>query len=267
MLSNCPNCHQQLQLSAAQQEKVNQALSALPEGRTLKIACPLCRQPIHLNRAGDPVEQSAAAAGPASGPAADASGAADPAADGEATATVKPPPEPVKEPPPPPAPPDISWLQDDTQQPELEEVVRDAPLAMVLIADETLRQQAAEALEGLDYQVEMADSAAAAIERMRFVNFAAVVLDSAFEGGSLADSGFHQHIRRLPMASRRLMLYVLLGPDFSTLYDLEALAHSANLVVNRRDAAKLPLILKKGLHDYQQLFGPYLDALKEHNKL
>lgn len=264
MLANCPHCHQQLQLSAAQQEKVNQALAALPEGRTLKIACPHCRQPIHLNRDGEPLAQPATAA-PESGHAAADSGAT--ASAGDQPAAVKPPPEPVKEPPPPPTPPDISWLQDDTQQPELAEVIRDAPLAMVLIADETLRQQAVTALEGLDYQVEVADSATAAIERMRFVNFAAVTLDSAFEGGNLTDSNFHQHMRQLPMTSRRLVLYVLLGPDFNTLYDLEALAHSANLVVNRRDAAKLPLILKKGLHDYQLLFGPYLDALKEHNKL
>ena len=252
MLSKCPHCHKDLQLTEAQQEKVKQALAALPEGKTLKISCPLCREAINLQKDGAPL---------AAAPTAEAENK--PPENRPAAA----PPKPVNPPPTPPAPPDNAWLQGGEEQVALDEVIKDVPLAMVLVADSGLRQQLSAALEGLGYQVEFPENGTAAKERMRFVNFAAVVLHSGFEGGELAASAFHQHMRKLPMATRRLLLYVLIGPRFNTLYDLEALANSANLVVNEKEAAKLPLILKKAQHDYQLLFGPYLEALKEHSKL
>lgn len=252
MLSQCPHCHNDLKLNEAQQEKVKQALAALPEGKTLKLTCPICKEPIQLNRDGEPlgvVDEGAAPPAPA------------------AKAAAATPPKPVNPPPTAPGPPDISWLQGEGEEMETDAVVKDVPLAMVLINDAEQRRQVAAALEGEGYQVEFPESAEAGKERMRFVNFAAVVMHSAFEGGTLTNSLFHQHMRKMPMAGRRLLYYVLIGPDFNTFYDLEALALSANLVVNEGDMGKMPLILKKGLHDYQLLFGPYLEALREHGKL
>ena len=66
------------------------------------------------------------------------------------------------------------------------------------------------------------------------------------------------------MTQRRSIYYVLIGPDFHTLYDLEALSNSANLVVNESELGQFDLILKKGLQDYDDLFGLYIKMLKEH---
>ena len=46
-----------------------------------------------------------------------------------------------------------------------------------------------------------------------------------------------------------------------THYDLEALAFSANLVINDREMPHLEPVLRKGLQDYEKLFRPLLDAL------
>ncbi|MFH7320825.1 hypothetical protein ACHHRT_09465 [Desulfurivibrio sp. D14AmB] len=242
MLTHCPHCQKEINLSVPQKSKIRQALSGLPEGKTLKISCPNCREGIHLNREEIPVEAAPGAPKPER-----------PQASGTAPA--------------PPSPPDIAWLREDGAQPDLEEVVKDVPLALVLVRDEQLRRQVGEALQILGYQPEFPASGAAAEKRMRFVNFSAVVLHSDFEEGGLADSAFHRHMRKLPMGVRRMLLYVLIGPDFHTLYDLQALTWSANLVVNQRDAGKMPLVLKKAFHDYQLLFGPYIAALREHGKL
>ena len=252
MTSPCPHCHNQLQLTEAQQEKVNKALAALPEGKTLKISCPACKQPIHLRPDGTMVENggTGAAAATAGKPA--------------ATASTSPGPRPVNLPPAAPAPPDLGWLQRDEEVADPEVVIKDEARAMVLMAEGQQREQVARALEGMDYKVEYPASAATAKERMRFVKFAVVVMHSGFEGGDAAGSSFHRHMRQMPMADRRLLLYILIGPEFRTLYDLEALAYSANLVVNESDVGKMELILKKALHDYHVLFGPYLEALREH---
>ena len=67
----------------------------------------------------------------------------------------------------------------------------------------------------------------------------------------------------LAMSQRRYLYYILVGPELHTLYDLEALAQSANLTVNERDVPHLRVILRKGLTDYEALFGPYLAAMRD----
>jgi len=55
---------------------------------------------------------------------------------------------------------------------------------------------------------------------------------------------------------------VLIGKGFSTLYDLEALSYSANVVVNDSEIEHIDIILKKGMQDYLELFGPYIESLR-----
>ncbi|MFZ5763065.1 MAG: hypothetical protein ACOY8P_09085 [Thermodesulfobacteriota bacterium] len=259
MLSQCPHCQKDLNLNEAQQEKVQKALDALAEGKTLKIGCPFCKQAINLRRDG-----SAAEGGVMNNVLyAEHTGAEDKPVE-RMVEEAKKAPQPVKAPPAAPKPPDVGWLA--TGDYKAQEVVKNVPLVMLLMADTPARASVAEAFSALGYQPEFPESAEQAMERMRFVNFAAVVLHSAFEGGTLKESAFHRHMCEMPMASRRTIYYALLGPEFHTLYDLEALSFSANLVVNDREVAQMPTILKKGLRDYQDLFGPFLETLEAHGK-
>lgn len=258
MLSHCPHCQKDLNLSEAQQDKVQKALGALPEGKTLKIGCPFCKQPIHLRRDGTPEE------GVMSNVLyAEHSGNEDRPAE-KIVEEARKAPQPVKAPPAGPKPPDVGWLASGEYT--TREVVKDVPLVMILMADGSARTAVADAFSAIGYQPEFPESVEQGMERMRFVNFAAVVLHTGFEGADLKESAFHRHMCELPMSARRTIFYVLIGPEFHTLYDLEALSRSANLVVNDQQASQLPTILKKGLRDYQDLFGPYLEALEAHSK-
>jgi hypothetical protein len=70
----------------------------------------------------------------------------------------------------------------------------------------------------------------------------------------------------MAMQKRRGIYYVLVGPEFHTLYNLDALHHSANLVVNDNELPDLPIILKKSFREYDELFGPFLAALRAEGK-
>lgn len=268
MLSQCPNCQQQLALTEAQQAKVEQALAALQPGKTLKINCPHCKKPIEMTQNGaDKKEDDGDDGGqPVLKDVLYSEHTGDEDKDIEGVvAHVRQVPKPTKIPPAAPKAPDVGWLE--SGEFSVEEVVKDVPLAIVLMTEAQGRSTVADALSEIGYQPEFAESAEAAHERMRFVNFAAVALHSAFEGGSLADSTFHAHMRALGMDTRRYIYYMIIGPEFHTLYDLEALSNSANLVVNDKDVAHLNVILKKGLHDYDNLFGPYIEMLKEQGRI
>ncbi len=238
MISHCPHCNQELKLSDAMNAKIEQALAGLGDGKFLKLGCPNCRGQIQLKKDGSLFDES----GPVSAPVA------------KSQAQLPTPPE----------PPDVSWLAAGEFMER--EVVEDIPMVMVLMEEGEGKTGVVDTFEGMGYQSVVAESGEDAIERMRFVNFSAVVLSSQFEKSGLVDSVFHKHMRELPMTKRRYMYYILVGEEFHTFYDLEALAYSANLVMNINDVSYMNVILRKGLGDYEELFGPWLATLNEHGK-
>lgn len=234
MITQCPHCHEALNFNEAQETKIKTALANLKAG-SLKLGCPHCKQSIALNSAGDLAEAPPA----------------------------PPAPKPAGVAPTPPEYPDIGWLAGGFY--ENQEVVEDVPKAMLLIAEGPVRDRVAKVMTDLGYLVETAESSADVIAKMRFVTYAAVVLQSGYDG-KLADSLFHRYMKEMPMVRRRYIYYLLIGPEFHTLYDLEALSNSANLVVNEQEVAHLDVIMKKGLREYEELFGPLKEMLKAHGK-
>jgi endogenous inhibitor of DNA gyrase (YacG/DUF329 family) len=226
MISQCPHC--QHPFSSGHQKKIEQAYAALPMGKSLKFSCPTCQMPVEVTAG----PQQSAAAPPIKG-------------------TM-------------PQPPSLSWLKTGTIADK--EVLDDFSLVMILMPnDHPARNTIATIYEGLGYKPVFPNSASDAIERMRFTEYAAVVLHSRYEG-MLADSTFHAHMCQMPMQKRRSIYYTLIGPEFHTLYNLEALHGSANLVINDNELPDLPIILKKSFREYDELFGPFLAALRAEGK-
>jgi CheY-like chemotaxis protein len=227
MINNCPHCRVALKFSEAQLAKLNKAMQNLGPGKKLTIKCPQCRQGIHLQVEG---KREAAAAG-----------------------TVAP-----------PAPPDLDWLK--TGRFEEEEKVEDVPMALVLHSEPAAREKVKAAMESVGYRVVTAEKVDEAIEQMRFISFACIAFHTDFEPGGLAASVFHDYMRKMSMERRRYIFYILIGPQLHSLYDLEALAHSANLVVAEHDLAHFDLILRKAIPDYEELFGAILEELGAYGK-
>jgi CheY-like chemotaxis protein len=228
MIVKCQHCQKQLKLS----DKVRDSIAALEPGRKVKLKCIHCGVPFSLD---------AGALGTI--------GTVGPQAARPAATKV-----------PPPAPPDLSWLREGVF--EDQDVVEDIPRALVLMADSEMREIIYKSVENLGYMVELAVSAEEAIDKMRFVNYAAVFLHSRYEPGGLENGTFHAYMRTMNMSRRRYIFYVLIGEQFETLYDLQAMAFSANLVVNDSEIQYIGTILKKAIPEYETLFGPLMEELQ-----
>lgn len=226
MLTHCPFCQRSLQLTDEQRSRLELALSQLAPGKLLAMKCPICRSAITLDASGLPPQ-------------------------GPANAVL------------PPPPPDLEWLTSGRYQGE--EKVEDVPMALILAPPGDQRQRIGEALEAVGYQVFLADTGVDALERMRFVNYSCVAFQENMEG-TLAQSTFHAHMRGLAMDRRRYIFYILIGDTFHTLYNLEALASSANLTVNTADLPYLDIVLRKSIPAYEELFGPFLEELSAYGK-
>ncbi len=237
MISQCPHCSRPLKFSKAHQEKLNQALGRMPAEKTLKLGCPKCKTPIELDKTGNAVSKKKETL---------------PVKTQEA-ASIEP-----------PKAPDISWLSDKER--EETQSADDIPAAMVLIRDESLRDNVSSCLEELKFQIHDFSNIDQAIDSMRFKEYAVVVYSSQYEDVPLADQDFYKYMSMMSMTKRRSIFYALIGPEFNTLYDLEALTFSADLVINTRESDFLSRLFKNGLTHHEDLFGPYIDCLKKHGK-
>jgi hypothetical protein len=164
----------------------------------------------------------------------------------------------------PPAPPDIGWLKEGVF--EDEEIVSDIPQALILANAGEAREKMSSAMAGMGYRAETADRTGDVLTQMQFINYSCVVLNTECVQGDFQDDPLHRMLCNMEMSRRRYMFYVLVGPEFQTFYNLEALSNSANLVVNASDIGHFGVILRKAIPEYEQLFGPYMDEMKIQGK-
>lgn len=235
MISQCPHCSTMLRFSEAHSQKLSQALGALGPGRTLKFACPKCKISIELNQEGS------------------VPGPIEPEKKGAVNVSVLP-----------PQAPDISWL--GSGEITESDVLDDVPTAMVLIPDLAIREKVSQGLGENQYQIYIPENIDQAINSMRFKEYSVVAFSCEYDGKPLEEQDFHTFMMQMSMAKRRNIYYILLGDSLHTLFDLEALTLSANLVVNLNEIDHISMLLKKGLKDYASLFAPYTATLKLHGK-
>ena len=239
MQVNCPHCAKQLKLSG----KIKKSIEKLVPGQKIKVKCVYCTKPFGLDA--QSVDITAVPK--------DIRRKKSQDADVSSGSRVRP-----------PAPPDVAWLADGLFDDQ--EVVEDIPRALVLMPEIPARDVVVKAAVAFGYQVEQVETATEAIEKMRFVNYAAVFLHSGYENGGILSGKFHSYMRNMSMTRRRYTIYVLLGDEFETLYDLQAMAYSANLVVNDRDLNHIGVVLKKVIPEYEALFGPLMEELRLSNR-
>jgi hypothetical protein len=154
-----------------------------------------------------------------------------------------------------PPPPDLSWLTEGMAERNPAQP-GNSLAALVAIAEDHKRAVVKKVLEKMGYAIDTALSAEYAIQKLQVVQYKLIIC-----GTDAAFKDIHQHICGLPSPKRRVTYYAIVGPNLHTLYNLEALALSANLVINDRDLQYLEKILGKGFRDYENLFRPLLDIL------
>lgn len=235
MITKCETCAKQLKLSP----KMLSSIQKLGPGKTVRIKCPACDEPMVLDKS---ILSS------------DQTGQMQQAPKLSSSITdVKP-----------PAPPDISWLEDGVF--DQEDVIEDVPLALVLMEDSANRDSIIESIEGIGYKSEIVKDSRDAMEKMQFVEYSAVVMHAEYDAAALADSVFHRYMCEMNMARRRFIFYTIIGKEFRTLYNLQALAYSANLVVNESEIPYFNVIIRKAIPEYEELFGPITEELRLHGK-
>jgi hypothetical protein len=103
-------------------------------------------------------------------------------------------------------------------------------------------------------------------DRLRKTSYEAVVIDQAFQGGTLLDNPLLQQLQTMPATTRRYMFLALLAPDVKTLDNMTAFATSVNAVINYNDLAQAKAILERGIAENDQFFRVLRTVLQEAGK-
>lgn len=138
---------------------------------------------------------------------------------------------------------------------------------LALILDDKNKDLWVEVLEERGFKIQFAKFPEHAIHKMRLTHFHFVILHENFGGVPLENNLVYQLLTEMPMATRRNIFFTVIGDKFKTLNNMEAYAHSVNLVINEKDRDKLPLILKKSITDNETFYKVFKESLHAMGKV
>ena len=124
------------------------------------------------------------------------------------------------------------------------------------------REAAAKSLTDAGYKVYLADTPAQANERLREGKTEIVIFSPDFAPEYGGAAILQQKANAMYSSERRRLFLISLEETGTTMNAQEAFLRNLNLIINSRDIAQLPLILNRALHDYNDLYHYFNQALE-----
>lgn len=123
-----------------------------------------------------------------------------------------------------------------------------------------LRQQVAESLKCLQYEVHALDKADVALAELDSHRADILVLDHHFDKEVNGYDALRQCVETMPAKFRRRLFIVLVSPLYQTLDPEMAFMECVNLVLNPDDAKNTKAILDRALRDFNGLYASFNQA-------
>jgi len=208
-------------------KEINIPDNKIPQGQAFNLTCPSCKTKMRVDQHLKP---------PAS----------DPAESVDATSMV---------------------VDEDFEDDEEEIEIYDEHDKIALILDRQNDDLWTTALTELEYKLQRANSPEHAVHKLKFNQYHVVAFHEKFGGSTLETSPLYDFIRDMPMDTRRKIFVALVGENFKTLDNMEALAYSVNLVINQKELDQLEAILKKSIGDNDNFYKVYRETMTALGKL
>jgi hypothetical protein len=131
----------------------------------------------------------------------------------------------------------------------------------VLLCLGSKRDVVAKSLSDAGYKVYLAETPAQANERLREGKTNVVIFSPDFAPEYGGAAILQQKANAMYSSERRRLFLVSLEDTSTTMNAQEAFLRNLNLIINTRDIAQLPLIMNRALHDYNDLYHYFNEAL------
>ena len=161
-----------------------------------------------------------------------------------------------------------SMIVDEDFEDDDEEIeIYDEHDTIALILDRKNDELWTQALTDLDYKLQRAKSPEHAVHKIKFNRYHVVAIHEKFGDTTLETSPLYEFVRDMSMDIRRKIFIALVGENFKTLDNMEALAYSVNLVINQKDMDQLETILKKSTGENDTFYKVYKETMTALGKL
>ncbi len=208
-------------------KEINIPDNKIPQGQAFNLTCPSCKTKMRVDQHLKP---------PAS----------DPAETVDATSMV---------------------VDEDFEDDEEEIEIYDEHDKIALILDRQNDDLWTTALTELEYKLQRANSPEHAVHKLKFNQYHVVAFHEKFGGSTLETSPLYKFLMDMSMDTRRKIFVALVGENFKTLDNMEALAYSVNLVINQKELDQLEAILKKSIGDNDNFYKVYRETMTALGKL
>jgi predicted Zn finger-like uncharacterized protein len=125
------------------------------------------------------------------------------------------------------------------------------------------RQTIENALNLMDYQSTVAESARDALKRMRYHTYDLIVVNESFDTNNPDANGVLIYLERLGMSVRRNIFVAMISTRYRTMDNMMAFHGSVNLIINIKNIEDVGKILSRGITDTELFYNIYRETLKE----
>jgi predicted Zn finger-like uncharacterized protein len=119
------------------------------------------------------------------------------------------------------------------------------------------------ALNLMDYQITVAESARDALKRMRYHVYDLIVIDESFDTRNPESNGVLIYLERLAMSVRRNIFVAMISSRYRTMDNMMAFNASVNLIVNIKNIEDIGKILSRSITDSELFYRVYKETLKD----
>jgi len=137
---------------------------------------------------------------------------------------------------------------------------RGQPQALVCIHEPAEQEQALTSLKAAGYAAHIAANPADALERLRFTEYAVVVVREGFDGASGSASSLSGALEQTPMGIRRNTHTVFIGPSVASHDARVAFAKSVDLTIHPSDLPHFSDALNRSLAETEQVYRVFRET-------
>ena len=133
-------------------------------------------------------------------------------------------------------------------------------IALLCITNKDSRDFVAQGLKGMGLKVTEAQSIDDALEKMRFNQYALLIMEDKF-GEGLQNNKVLETIRQMAPSQRRRIFVVLLGGQWKTGDEMTAFSLSVNFLINESSLGQLKDTLTHALIEHKRFYKLYKEGL------
>jgi len=137
---------------------------------------------------------------------------------------------------------------------------RNQPRALVCVTDPAEERQILASLKEAGYAAHAVSNSAEAVERLRFADYAVVVVREGFDGPAGSGASLADVWTDTPMGTRRNTHTVFVGPGVTTHDSEAAFAKSVDLTIHPNDLSHFSDALKRSLADAEQMYRVFRET-------